>query len=337
MTTKSRKKVNEQTIVITGASSGIGLAAATLAAGKGARVVLASRNEKDLREICEKLEKDGGTAAFVKADVSKEDDIRKIAAQAIETFGGFDTWVNNAGVGLFGNLMDIPIEDERRLFDVNFWGVVHGSRIALSHLREKGGTIINIGSILSDRAFPLQGTYSASKHAVKAFSDALRMEIEKENIPVTITTLKPGSVNTPFMEHARNRMNEKVILPPPYYDPDVVARAIVQCSQTSHRDLAVANVAGSVVIQMEHLFPGTLDNIMKRTVFDLQKRKNEPKNKEDGLYKAPSKEGRIRGRYAGPVLKHNLNTSIRLDPKKLWAVTAVGLSAVAGVIGFLRK
>lgn len=324
----SKKKISEQIIVITGASSGIGLATALLAAGKGARVVLASRNENELKEITERMNNQGWEATSVKADVANEEDHFKIAQHASETYGGFDTWINNAGVGLFGNLMDIPIEDERRLFDVNFWGVVYGSRTALSHLRDKGGAIINIGSVLSNRALPLQGTYSASKHAVKAFSDALRMEIEKENIPVTVTALRPGSIDTPFVRHARNWMKDKAKLPPPYYDPSVVARAIIQCAQTSHRDVTVANLAGSVLIQLEHLFPRTLDKIMKRKAFDLQKREDEPKVEEDSLYIAPSKEGRIRGDYSGPVLQHNLFANIRLDPKKLFAVTSLGISAL---------
>lgn len=134
-------------------------------------------------------------------------------------------------------------------------------------------------------------------------------------------------------------MKEKPTLPPPYYDPDMVARAIVQCAQTPHRDLNVANMAGSVVSQMEHLMPGTLDKIMERKAFDLQKRDGEPRdgNKEDGLYEPPAKEGRIRGYYSGPVLKRNLMTEIRLDPKKLLATTAVVVTALAGLIGAWRN
>lgn len=331
-----KKKINEQVIVITGASSGIGLATSKLAARKGARVVLASRNEEDLLEITKEIKNEGGSAIYVTADVSKKEDVQIIAEHAIEKFGGFDTWVNNAAVGLFGNLMDIPIEDERRLFETNFWGVVYGSRTALDHLREKGGSIINIGSVLSNRALPLQGTYSASKHAVKAFSDAFRMEIEKEDLPVTVTALRPGSVDTPFVEHARNWMNAKATLPPPYYDPDVVARAIVQSAQTSHRDVTVGNLLGSVIIQLEHLFPRTLDKIMERKAFESQKREDEPKTEEDGLYEAPPKEGRIRGDYDGLVLQHNLFADIRLDPKKMLAVGAAGASALL-LWGFTRS
>lgn len=106
--------------------------------------------------------------------------MRRIADTAINEFGGFDTWVNNAGVSIYGPLVEVSIEDMRQLFETNFWGVVYGSRIACEHLRQRGGALINIGSVLSDRAIPLQGIYCASKHAVKGFTDALRMELEQQ-------------------------------------------------------------------------------------------------------------------------------------------------------------
>src|SRR5439155_11761348 len=102
--------------------------------------------------------------------------VQEIADCAIEEFGSFDTWVNNAGISIYGKTTDVPLDDKRRLFDVNFWGVVHGCRAAVPHLRRRGGSIINIGSIVSDRAVPLQGAYSASKHAVNGYSDSLWCE-----------------------------------------------------------------------------------------------------------------------------------------------------------------
>jgi len=324
-----KRAISEQTIVITGASSGIGLATAYLAAEKGANVVLASRNEKDLREICELIERKGGTASWVKADVTKREDIKKISDHAIKTHQRIDSWVNNAGIGIFGQVLDVPIEDERQLFEVNFWGVVYGSLIAREQMRERGGTIINLGSVASDRTLPLQGTYSASKHAVKAFGDALRMEIEKENLPVTVTTIRPGTINTPFTEHARNWMDEKATLPPPWYDPDVVAHAIVQCAQGSKRNVTVANMAATPISKMEHLMPGTLDRLMEWTAFDMQKRRGESKRDGDALHEPVEKEGRVRGDYNGPVLKRNLSARIRLDPGKMAVATTLGLSALA--------
>src|SRR5439155_6660231 len=115
-------------------------------------------------------------------------------------------------------------EDHQRLMQTNFWGVVHGSTVAARHLRERGGgAIINLGSIVSDRAIPLQGMYSASKHAVKGYTDALRMELEEEGAPIAVTLVKPAGINTPFPRHAKNYMEREATLPPPVYAPEVVA------------------------------------------------------------------------------------------------------------------
>jgi NAD(P)-dependent dehydrogenase (short-subunit alcohol dehydrogenase family) len=120
------------------------------------------------------LRADGAQAAYVAADVSRREDHERIAQTAIERFGGFDSWVNNASVGTAGELDKVTIEDHRRVFDVNYWGVVYGSLEAAKYLRQRGGTIINIGSVLGERTVVLQGPYCAAKHAVRAFTTGLR-------------------------------------------------------------------------------------------------------------------------------------------------------------------
>lgn len=202
------KKLIEQVVVITGASSGIGLTTARLAAARGARLVLAARNGDALNGLADEIRRGGGEAIAVVADVGSEDDVRGIARAAVGRFGGFDTWVNNAGSSIYGQMIDIATEDHRRLFETNFWGVVYGSLEAARHFRGKdgrhAGALINVGSVLSDRAIPIQGMYSTSKHAVKGFTDALRMELEAEGVPVSVTLIKPSSIDTPFPQHARN-------------------------------------------------------------------------------------------------------------------------------------
>ena len=225
------KRLRDQVIVITGASSGIGLATARMAAAQGACVVLTSRNERDLRVAVQEIDARGGRATHVVADVAVPDDMDRVADIAIREFGGFDTWVNNAGVSIYGKLIDVPMEDKKRLFDTNFWGVVNGCRTAVKYFSRRGGTIINIGSVVSDRAIPLQGMYSASKHAVLGYTDALRMELEHDKLPITITLVKPASINTPFVEHARTYMPGAPALPPPVYAPEVVAKAILRCAE----------------------------------------------------------------------------------------------------------
>src|SRR6185295_16090716 len=141
------KRLSDQVIVITGASSGIGLVTARLAAKRGARVVLNARNEEALRQVSGEINAQGGEAIDVVGDVGKFEDVQKIADEAIRRFGGFDTWVNNAGVSIYGPVLDQALEDHRQLFETNYWGVVHGSMVACAHLKQQGGALINVGSV----------------------------------------------------------------------------------------------------------------------------------------------------------------------------------------------
>ncbi len=264
------KPINKQIIVITGASSGIGLATARLAARRGARLVLASRSGEVLTRLQEEIRQHGGHAVQVQADVGHEGDVERIAAVAEEEFGGFDTWINNAGVSIYGKLADVPIEDLRKLFETNFWGVVYGSLSALRYLRLHGGAIINIGSAASDAAIPLQGMYSATKHAVKAFTDALRMEVEAEGLPVSITLIKPGTIDTPYTEHAKNYLEESPANPPPHYAPDVVAEAILRCAEVPRAEVVVGG-GGKAMSLAGRYTPRLRDILFEKFIMKAQK------------------------------------------------------------------
>jgi short-subunit dehydrogenase len=326
------KRIEDQVIVITGASSGIGLATAKMAAERGARVVLAARDADGLASARVEIEGSGGRGVTVVADVSTLQDVQSIALRAIEAFGGFDTWVNNAGLSIYGPLEEVPVEDARRLFDVNYWGVVHGCLTSLAHLKEHGGALINIGSVVSDRAVPLQGHYSASKHAVKAFTDALRMELEKEGAPVSVTLIKPGAIDTPFPEHARNYMEAEPKHPPPVYDPSVVAEAILFCAEHARRDLIVGG-GGKMTAAMDNA-PRVADRYMRATMFDQQKMKKPSRvARQDSLYE-PRGGGRERGNYPGKVRKRSLYTMTSMHPlTTMLSAVAVG----AGVILATRR
>jgi NAD(P)-dependent dehydrogenase (short-subunit alcohol dehydrogenase family) len=113
------------------------------------------------------------------------------------------------------------------VFETNYWGTVHGCRVALEHLRHRGGALINVGSVLSKRAFPMQGAYSASKHAIKGFTDALRMELMRDRAPVSVTLIKPAAIDTRHAHHAKNYLPMQPKNPPPLYAPEVVARVVL--------------------------------------------------------------------------------------------------------------
>ena len=315
----SLKKLSGQVVVITGATSGIGLVTARRAAQRGARLVLAARTEPALKQIAAELTGRGAEVAYVVADVADEAQVRSIAQAALARFGGFDTWINNAGVSIYGRAEDIPLADQRRLFDTNFWGVVNGSLVAVEHLREHGGALINIGSELSDVAVPLQGIYSASKHAVKGYTDALRHELEHAGAPVSVTLVKPAAIDTPYLDHAKNYLEVEPRLAPPVYAPDVAASAILYAAERPRRDVYVGG-ASKFVSASSRLAPRTTDWLLKKTMFWMQ-RTDRPAAAigDDGLYEGA---GELRERHGAPTRVHewSLYTGASLHPKTTAAV-----------------
>src|SRR3954468_22121993 len=287
------KPIDQQVIVITGPSSGIGLATAVTAAGPGAKVVLASRSEGVLRELVEQIEAAGGEAIEVTADVGKREDMERVARKAMERFGRIDTWINNAGNSIYGRLTEVSEEDSRKLFDTNFWGVVNGSLAALPYLREKGGALINVGSEVSDAVIPLQGMYAASKHAVKGFTDALRVELLDEKVPVSVTLIQPTATNTPFPEHAKNYLPKEPKMPTPMIDPRQVAEAILGAATKATRDVQVGAMAKMNTAAFR-LTPKLADWMAKKQA-TRQKYDSAPINPEGALYR-PGETGRIHGR-----------------------------------------
>lgn len=329
------KPLDEQVVVITGADSGIGLATARAAAERGARVVLCSRNEEALERICSELRADGGRAEWYAGDVADDLAMKELAELAVRAFGGIDTWINNAGVSVFGRVEDVPISDARRIFETNYWGVVNGSLAALPHLRS-GGALINIGSVVSDQAIPLQGHYSATKHAVKAFTDALRMELEREGASVSVTLVKPGSTNTPYTQHAGNRLLDgEPEYPPPVYAPEVVADAILEAAEHPVRSITVG--AGSRMLGlMGRLSPALSDRYLERTVYRQQKRRRQ-RRQDPALFGPTDLVGEVDGDYEGHVMHSSPYTAAAARPG-LSAATVVGLGLVgAGVAMAARE
>lgn len=325
------KPLHEQVIVITGASSGIGLATALTAADRGARVVLAARNGEALEEASSRMRGDG-RAVHVVADVGKREDVQKIADAAMEHFGGFDTWVNNAGVSIYGRLEEVSEEDARRLFDTNFWGVVSGSLVAVNHLKSRGGAIINIGSELSDASIPLQGMYAASKHAVKGFTDALRMELQQDHAPVSVTLVKPAGIDTPYPEHAKNYTAKELTLPPPVYAPEEVARAILHAAEHPKRDIYVGGGA-KLVSSLNRHFPALVD-WMNRGLMAPRQMRDEPARHREGALQAAGDDGHVHGGYAGHVMQSSLYTRASLHPIVTTAVlAAAGIALLAMMSG----
>lgn len=328
---KSLKSIDKQVMVITGASSGIGLATARLAAKKGARLVLAARNEEALKDITQQINNTNGEAIYIVADVGKREDLQKIAEAAIEHFGGFTTWVNNAGISIYGRLEDVSEEDSRRLFDTNFWGVVNGSLIAAEHLKKNGGAIINLGSVLSDVAIPIQGMYSASKHAVKGFTDALRMELEQQKDPISVTLIKPAAINTPYTQHAKNYTNQELTLPPPIYEPEEVANAIVYAAAHRKRDIYIGG--GGKAMSSTNKYAARLMDMVGEKMMTKQQLRDRPARHHDGSLHQHGQDGHVHGDYEGHVMKTSLYTRSSMSPLVKSALVVAAGAAAIGLLG----
>ena len=328
------KPLDQQVIVITGATSGIGLATARAAAQAGARLVLAARSEADLNTVARAL---GRQVITVPADVARPEDVARIAEAARTHFGGFDTWVNNAGVGMWGRLEQGNLRDFKRLYDTNFWGVVNGSLEALKHLKRRGGALINLGSVVSDVAVPIQGMYASSKHAVKGFTDALRIELADEKAPVSVTLIKPAAINTPFPEHARNYLSAKPQLPPPVYAPEEVAAAILKAATTPMRDVFVGG-GGKAMSALNKYAPGAMDWYMSKTMVDQQVDKKQPAPDPAGsLHRPNGPHAKVHGDYPGHVMHTSLYTRARLHPVVAGVVAATTLGATIAYLAGRRQ
>jgi NAD(P)-dependent dehydrogenase (short-subunit alcohol dehydrogenase family) len=322
--------LHEQVVVITGASSGIGLVTAKQAARRGARVVLAARNEHDLSRAVDEIRREGGRAIFVAADVADPDHVERVADLALRQFGGIDTWVNNAAVSMYGRTMELSLADMRRQMDVNYWGQVHGSRTAVRHMRPRGGTLINVASALADRAIPLQGNYCAAKHALKAFTDALRMELEEEGAPIAVTLVKPASIDTPFFEKARTYLGVEPQPVPPVYAPEVVSEVILHAAERPVREI-IAGGSGAK-LSAARFFPRLADLYMERWTFDAQRTGRPVDGRPDNLHEPVASDGGERGRnWSGHTRRSSVYTSALLHPGVAGGVAGLlfGLAALA--------
>ncbi|MFD1952482.1 SDR family oxidoreductase [Sphingomonas arantia] len=322
------KSIRDQMIVVTGATSGNGLAIVEQAMRAGAAVLAVARNEEALEAMRARLAAAGGRIAVCVADVSDMAAVERAATVATEAFGGFDSWVNNAGIGTYGTLDQVPVADHRRVFDVNYFGALHGSLVAARHLRTRGGgAIVNVGSILGDRSILQQGPYCATKHAVQALTDTLRMELEHEGAPISVTLVKPGAIDTPFPEHARNFMDQPPRLPPPLYAPSVVADAVLFACAHPRRTL-YAGGGGLVSAKLAQVAPRMTDFIMEAIGTGAQQKPGDPGDpaRRDNLYEPRADALR------GSQDVHARNSSIALQVQKVPSAVLVGVLGVGGAL-----
>ncbi|WP_174297157.1 SDR family oxidoreductase [Sphingomonas bacterium] len=329
----SLKPLSRQVVVVTGASSGIGLVTAKAFAWKGAKVLLVARDETALAQAVKDIRSASGTADYHLADVGDRAQVMAAAAAAIALFGQIDTWVNDAGVAIYSALLDTPEDEHRRLFQTNYFGVVHGCEAAAAHLDvvDGAGAIITVASIASDIPSPLMGAYCASKHAVKAYVETLRIELASAGSPVSVTLVKPSGIDTPIARHAANHVGGEQAgaarIPPPVYDPDLVADAILDAAVNRRRDITVGGAGRTQVLFAQH-FKGLYERlapIAARAFTDPDRNQPRPSNLFASAGPATERSGEQSG------LRTSLYTKAAEHPR----ATALGVGAIVGAAALL--
>jgi NAD(P)-dependent dehydrogenase (short-subunit alcohol dehydrogenase family) len=294
--------LRNQVVVVTGSSSGIGRATAEAFARKGCAVVLAARREEALEATARECAKHRGARTLVvptdTTDVKAVDDL---ARRAVEEFGRIDVWVNNAAVNAFGRFEDVPLEDFRRVLDVNVMGYVYGARAALRVMREQGtGTLINISSIAGAVAQPYSHPYSMSKHAVQGLGSSLRQQLRVEGVKgVHVCTVMPATIDTPHFEQAANYTGRKVVAMPPVYSPEQVAKAVVNLARHPRREVVVGP-AGRVLVRQARKAPGRAERVMARQTDKSHLDHDEEVPDTHGVLHVPAPgEGAVHGGWNG--------------------------------------
>ena len=297
------KPIAQQVVAVVGASSGIGRATAIEFARKGAKVVVAARNEQGLKSLVEEIQSNGGEAVAVVADVTNFEQVNAIAQKAIDAYGRLDTWVHCAATGILATFDQIAPEEFQRVIDVNLMGQVYGAKAALPYLKQQGrGALICISSMEGRRSLPLQSPYCAAKHALEGFLESLRVELMHEGIPISITSILPAVINTPYYNKVRTKLGVKPTGIPPYYDPRLVTDAILYAAEHPTRDFIVGDV-GRILDLLQRVSPPLVDNLLLLIGFAGQ-RTNEPKSEDapDNVFEPIDGYNRIDGDFGQLVI-----------------------------------
>lgn len=320
-----------QVVVITGASGGVGRAAAVAFARRGAHIGLLARGRAGLEAARAEVEAAGGRALCLPADVAHADQVEAAASTVERLLGPIEVWVNAAMATVFAPVEAMEAAEYRRVTEVTYLGYVHGTLAALRRMKPRDhGTIVQVGSALAYRSIPLQSAYCAAKAAARGFTDSLRSELIHDRSHVHITMVQMPGLNTPQFEWGRSKMPRRARPVAPVYQPEVAAEAIVWSAQNRRRELWVAPSTVQAIVA-QRVAPGFGDWLGARRVYDGQQT-DAPENpsRPDNLWRPADAEGDF-GAH-GPFDEESRRTSLSLwvDMHRGWlAVAAAGLAGLA--------
>ena len=315
------KPIQEQVVVVVGANSGIGRETAIRFAERGAKVVAAGRSLASLTELVHQIQLNGGEASAYEADVSQYEQMQSLAQRAVEQYGRIDTWVHVAAVSIYAPFQETRPEEFRRLIEVNLIGQAFGAMAALHHLKQAGGgALIHIGSVESKRGFPLHSAYSASKHGMIGFIDALRVELIHDRTPISVTTILPAGINTPFFDKSLTRLGVKPRPSPPVYEAGLVADAILYAAEHPVREMYVGG-AGRSMAWLHRLSPALTDCLFSRLSYRPQLT-DQPKSDQspNNLFEHVEGYDQVQGTFSREARSISLYTGLRMHPKLFWGL-----------------
>jgi len=318
-----------RTVVITGASAGIGRATALAFASAGYRVGLLARSQAGLRDTEAELRARGATTLSACVDVADAEAVERAAVRFETELGPIDVWVNSAMATVFSPVSQLTAEEIKRVTEVTYLGFVHGTLAALRHMRKRdSGTIVQVGSALAYRAIPLQSAYCAAKFAVRGFTDALRCELIHDGSHIRLTMVQLPAHNTPQFEWARNKLGRRLQPVPPIYAPEVAARAILRAATEAPRELWLGRATFQSILGTA-LMPGWLDRLLAKRAYEGQSTNDHEPPRPDNLYQAVDALHRTAGRFENACLDKATCLSSESVGKLL------ALAAAAAVLGIV--
>jgi NAD(P)-dependent dehydrogenase (short-subunit alcohol dehydrogenase family) len=311
--------------VVTGASGGVGRAVARALGAKGMRVAVLARNGEALENAAREIRDSGGEAVAIVADVSDPHAVDAAADAVVRAFGGIDLWVNNAMVSVFSPVSEMKPEEYRRVTEVTYLGAVHGTLAALRHMRARdSGHVIQIGSALCYRSIPLQSAYCGAKAAMRGFTDSVRCELHHDRSRVKVSMVHLPAVNTPQFDLVRTRLPGHPMPVPPIFEPEVIARAVVDVARRPRRERWVTWSATKAILG-QRTIPGLLDRYLGRIGYAAQQAPFPPEpGRPDDLYAPVPGDRGARGEFSRSARPRSLT---------LWATMRRGrIAATVGAV-----